>query len=117
MKKYKKHLHLLFIGALMLLIISGCKYPVAELNNTEIFIAQSQSPDGKYKLEAYRTEPNATVDFSVKVYLTEDGKNKMIYDVYHKSEAEIDWIDDTTVSINGTVLNLAKDEKYDWRDY
>lgn len=87
----------------------------SQINNPETFLMSSQSPDGKYNLEAYRTEPGATVDFSIRVYLiTDDGKS-IIYDAYHEYEAEIDWIDNTTVSINGKTLDLSKGEKYNWR--
>ena len=75
----------------------------------------SQSPDGKYNLEAYRTEPGATVDFSVRVYLTTDDRKSIIYDAYHEYEAKIVWIDNTTVSINGKTLDISQGEKYDWR--
>lgn len=43
-------------------------------NNQETFLLSSQSPDGKYILEAYKTEPGATVDFSIKVYLMKGEK-------------------------------------------
>ena len=33
----------------------------------EILLMESMSPAGEYKLEAYRTEPGATVDYSIKV--------------------------------------------------
>lgn len=87
----------------------------SQINNPETFLMSSQSPDCKYNLEAYRTEPGATVDFSIRVYLiTDDGKS-IIYDAYHEYEAKIDWIDNTTVSINGKTLDLSQGEKYNWR--
>lgn len=76
----------------------------------------SQSPDEKYTLEAYRTEPGATVDFSVKVYLIDDGKKELIYNEYHQDQANIIWIDNDNVSINEKTLNLSMGETYDWRD-
>ena len=87
----------------------------SQTNNPETFLMASQSPDGKYNLEAYRTEPGATVDFSVRVYLTTDDRKSIIYDAYHEYEAKIVWIDNTTVSINGKTLDISQGEKYDWR--
>lgn len=75
----------------------------------------SQSPDSKYNLEAYRTEPGATVAFSVRVYIIKDDKKEIIYDAYHEYEAKIFWINNTTVSINGKALDISQGEKYDWR--
>lgn len=89
----------------------------SQTNNPETFLMASQSPDGKYNLEAYRTEPGATVDFSIRVYLTTDDRRSIIYDAYHEYEANIVWIDNTTVSINGKTLDISQGEKYDWRTH
>ena len=86
----------------------------SQTNDPETFLMTSQSPDGKYNLEAYRTEPGTTVDFSIKVYLTIDDKKSIIYDAYHEYEVEIVWINNTTVSINGKTLDISQGEKYDW---
>lgn len=87
----------------------------SQTNNPETFLMASQSPDGKYNLEAYRTEPGATVDFSIRVYLITDDRKSIIYDAYHEYEAKIVWIGNTTVSINGKTLDISQGEKYDWR--
>ena len=89
----------------------------SQTNNPETFLMASQSPDGKYNLEAYRTEPGATVDFSIRVYVIRDNKKSIIYDAYHEYEANIVWIDNTTVSINGKTLDISQGEKYDWRTH
>lgn len=87
----------------------------SQTNTQETFLMASQSPDGQYNLEAYRTEPGATVDFSIRVYTIRDNIKSIIYDAYHEYEAQIDWIDNTTVSINGKTLDLSQGERYDWR--
>lgn len=88
---------------------------LSQQNESETLLIESESPDGSYRISAYRTEPGATVDFSVKVYLfSEDGK-KLIYNAYHESKAEIGWTDDSTVMINGKTLDLSRGETYDWR--
>ena len=87
----------------------------SQTNTQETFLMASQSPNGKYNLEAYRTEPGATIDFSIKVYVISGNKKSIIYNAYHEYEVEIVWIDNTTVSINGRTLDISQDEKYDWR--
>lgn len=84
-------------------------------HSKESFLITSTSPDGEYVLNAYRTEPGATTDFSVKVYLNDNKSEKLIYDAYHESSVDIVWIDSSNVEINGKVLNLEKNEKYNWR--
>lgn len=96
-------------------IIPALNIGNSQTNNPETFLIASQSPDGKYNLEAYRTEPGATVDFSIRVYLTTNDKKSLIYDAYHEYEAKIIWIDNTTVSINGKTLDILQGEKYNWR--
>lgn len=88
---------------------------ISQENNEETFLLSSQSPDEKYKLEAYKTEPGATVDFSIKVYLINGENKELIYNAYHEYQADIIWIDNETVSINSKSLNLSAGEKYDWR--
>ena len=87
----------------------------SQTNSQETFLLASQSPDGKYNLEAYRTEPGATVDFSIRVYIINDNKKNIIYDAYHEYEAQIFWIDNSTISINGKTLDISRGETYDWR--
>ena len=80
------------------------------------FLARSESPDGTYVLEAYRLEGGATVDYSIKVYLTRGKMKKLIYNEYHGYDAEIEWLSDSEAMINKKVLNIKEGEKYDWRN-
>jgi len=96
-------------------IIPALNIGNSQTNNPETFLIALQSPDGKYNLEAYRTEPGATVDFSIRVYLITNDKKSLIYDAYHEYEAKIVWIDNTKVSINGKTLDISQGEKYNWR--
>jgi len=77
-------------------------------------LTTSVSPDGTYTLNAYRTEPGATTDFSIKVFLS-GKKNKRIYDAYHEETVDIKWLDNKRVCINGKTLDLSEKETYDWR--
>ena len=67
-------------------------------------------------MEAYRTEPGATVDFSIKVYEVTGNTKTLIYDAYHESDVQIFWVNNTIVSINGKELDLSSGQTYDWRD-
>ncbi|MBQ6381070.1 MAG: hypothetical protein IJJ41_05700 [Clostridia bacterium] len=78
-------------------------------------LTTSVSPDGTYTLNAYRTEPGATTDFSIKVYLESGKKEKRIYDAYHEETVDIKWLDNERVCINGKTLELSEKETYDWR--
>lgn len=82
----------------------------------ETYLLTSQSPDGKYILEAYKTEPDATVDFSIKVYIKNEDERELIYNSYHEYRAEIFWISNCEVVINGKTLNMAEGDTYDWRE-
>ncbi|MEG1981817.1 MAG: DUF5412 family protein, partial [Clostridia bacterium] len=82
----------------------------------DTLIESSISADGKYALEAYKIEPGATVDFSIKVYIKTDSDKKLIYNAYHESNVEIKWISNSQVSINGKTLDLSKNETFDWRN-
>ena len=102
------------------MLIRNYIVPVLTIANSqksvqETFLCSSESPVGKFNLEAYRTEPGATVDYSVRVYMINGNQKEIIYNAYHESEAKIDWVDNTTVSINGKTLDMSSGETYDWR--
>lgn len=120
MKKNSIVIILIIVSLAIVALIGGCKITIwnigtSQINSDETFLLSSQSPDKKYTLEAYKTEPGATVDFSIKVYVVNENKKDLIYDSYHEYDVEIVWIDNSIVSINGKKLNLLKKETYDWR--
>ena len=106
----------LVIGAVMFFrIIPTISLVFSQRNSEETLLVTSVSPEGTYELEAYKTQPGATVDFSIKVYDVSQDK-RLIYNAYHEYTAEIQWVSDCVVSINGKTLDLSKSETYDWRD-
>lgn len=121
MKKKIIIITLILVSLFMLLLIITLWFkPVLELgisqgNTAETFLLSSLSPEGDYTLEAYKTEPGATVDFSIKVYIVNESDKEIIYNAYHEYQAEIIWISKSKVSINGRILDLSKGETYDWR--
>lgn len=109
------------VGIIIFLLVtlwlgSALKLGFSQNNAQETLIESSLSPDGKYALEAYKTEPGATVDFSIKVYIKTDGNKELIYNAYHEYKVEIKWISNSQVSINGKILDLSKKETYNWQN-
>lgn len=75
------------------------------------------SPDNRYTVTAYLNNGGATTAYAVlgKVKDNKTGLKRNIYWQYRCSEAEIEWIDEATVSINGIKLDVKKDT-YDYRN-
>ena len=75
------------------------------------------SPDGRYTVSAYLNNGGATTDYAVlcSVKNNETNKEKNIYWNYHCTKADINWISEDTVIINGVELNVNKDI-YDYRN-
>ena len=81
------------------------------------FLTEMTSPNEEYTVKAYVSKSGATVADAVRgevIYHQKNDKKKNIYWEYRESEAEISWIDETTISINGVKLDVRKDV-YDWR--
>lgn len=116
-KNTAKNLSFIFVVSMLIgciLTLSSCSPLVSEE-----YISTSISPDKTYTLETYKVNGGATVDYSIKVYKTGDNTSfgkTLIYNKYHEYDAEIEWIDNDTVLINGVALDLSKDETYDWRN-
>lgn len=110
-KKY--FLIIAFVG--VALVFSAC-----DLFVSEELISTSVSPNETYQLQAYLVNGGATTSYTVKVYRVNDNplfNKKLIYSKYREVEAEIKWIDDKNVEINGVVLNLEKDEVFIENEY
>ena len=74
------------------------------------------APDKTRRINAFLVSGNATVDFCVRCEVEEilSGKKRNIYWAYHCQTADIEWINNTTVTINSKPLNVITD-RYDWR--
>ena len=64
----------IFVFLANVFLISTLKIGISQKNAPETYLTASQSPNGKYRLEAYRTEPGATVDFWL--YVNSWGRDK-----------------------------------------
>ena len=77
-------------------------------------IYTSESPSGEYIVNIYLTNGGATTDYAVRGELVEGSKKKNIYWQYHEDSADVSWIGEYEVNINGVVLDVRHDV-YDYR--
>lgn len=83
------------------------------------FIAASTSPDNTYTLNAYLIDTGGALGaFAIRGELLNNlkGTRKNIYWDYRVEKANMRWLDDTHLVINGKTLNVEK-ETYDFRKY
>ncbi|WP_409969109.1 DUF5412 domain-containing protein [Bengtsoniella intestinalis] len=117
MKKFKIVLVILItvIGLLGFGIYSAF-FTIQNIEGQEI-LGVSESLDGTYSLSMYLNNGGATTSYAVLGTLknNETGKEKNIYWQYKCEQATVEWIDDTTVEINGIVLDITTDV-YDYRN-
>lgn len=112
----------IIVASILLIIIALISYgiywaffDIQRIDGQEI-ITISDSPDASYTVTAYLNNGGATTDYAVlcAVKNNKTGKERNIYWNYHCQTADIQWLDDETVSINGIELNVTKD-LYDYR--
>lgn len=121
-KVYRKVL--IVLGVWLLFIASIIGYGIYWLffdwsRFKQELIAESTSPDGTYTVSAYVSDGGATTAYTVLgelMFNKENKKSKKIYWQYRENAADITWIDDDTVKINGVILDVPN-ETYDYRDY
>ena len=105
------------ILVILLFIFNHFFFSMSHLPTGE-FLTEATSPNEDYTVKAYVSRSGATVADAVRgevINHQKKSKVKNIYWGYRESEAEIVWIDDVTVSINGVDLDVRK-EVYDWRE-
>lgn len=118
----KTHKKLLTIVITIAMIISSAAYAfnwafldIQRLNGQE-YLTELSSPDGTYTVTAYLNNGGATTSYAVLGTLENNGNGKVknIYWEYRCEKAEMEWLNDETIRINGIVLNVKKDI-YDFR--
>lgn len=79
-------------------------------------LMDSVSPTGEYTITAYLNNGGATTAYAVLCQL-DDGHHakKNIYWNYRCDSAEVIWVDDDTVEINGVRLENVEKDTYDFR--
>ena len=113
---------LLIVGIVMLLIASllgygiyWAFYDIQRLDGQEV-LQEVSSPNDTYTITAYLNNGGATTSYAVlcSVKNNHTGKEKNIYWQNRCNGAEITWLDEDTVQINGVELNI-KSDTYDYR--
>lgn len=112
--KTRKLISLIFVICILAYLIYYLMYDINRIKPGER-IVESTSPNGTYTITAYLYNGGATVDYAVLCVLNKKGKEKNIYWNYHCNSAEIEWIDDDTVIINGIRLENVEKDTYDYR--
>ena len=97
-------------------VVNWAFFDIQRLNGQDL-IKEVSSADGRYTVTAYLNNGGATTDYAVlcSVKNNETNKEKNIYWNYHCTKADINWISEDTVIINGIELNVNKDT-YDYRN-
>ncbi len=113
----------LIITGLFLLAILRPFFPILSIDNlpTGELLGRYESPDKRHRLSVYRCDGDATVDYAVRAAVLDKRKpytlfspEKNIYWQYRCNNANVQWLDQTTVRINDKILNVERDV-YDWR--
>ena len=117
--KNNKALILIIIVVGIVLLLSGSVFCVGVLgasqsSESETLLAESISPSGTYSVKAYRTNPGATIDFSIRCYVVSNNYTGKIYDAYHEATVKMEWISEDVICINGRNIDLSKRETYLW---
>lgn len=116
----KRKLTKLLITLLIVALLLGYAYwwafyDIQRLKGVEV-LQEVPSPNDSRVVTAYLTNGGATTDFGVLCSVKSSGscKEKNIYWQYHCHSAEVLWLDEQTVRINGVELNVFHDT-YDYR--
>lgn len=116
----KRTLSIICIVLLVVISILGygiywAFYDIQRLEGQEV-IQEVSSPNDTYTITAYLNNGGATTGYAVlcSVKNNSTGKEKNIYWQYSCTKADIVWLDEETVQINGVELNVKKDT-YDYR--
>ena len=120
MRKTKKYI--ITISIIIFIIVGWIYYVInwaffdIQIINGQEYLNESTSPNGTYTVTAYLNNGGATTSYAVLGTLknNKNGKSKNIYWQYRCEKAEMEWLNDDTIKINGIELNV-KSEIYDYR--
>ncbi|MBQ7504821.1 MAG: hypothetical protein IJT79_05835 [Ruminococcus sp.] len=103
---------------MIIVVFSSCAAIGMDNLPTGELIKTSNSPNKQYRIEVYLCCGNATTANSVRCAAVEinSQKSRNILWQYRQDDAEIEWLDDNNVKINGIKLNILTDS-YDWREH
>lgn len=108
-----------FIVLLVLIVLGSgfywAFYDIQRIDGQEE-LQKVSSENNDYTVTAYLNNGGATTGYAVLCSVTDNstGKEKNIYWNDRCTKADIEWLDETTVKINGVELDVLKDT-YDYR--
>lgn len=113
-----KQITKIMVGCALLVLFAFMGYwymfrDMARLPHGEL-IASYNSPTKEYTLNVYLCHGGATVDNSIRGELETKYHKRNIFWQYKEDCAEVEWVDDHHISINGIILDIRYDI-YDWR--
>lgn len=120
--KQKTKNKLLIASIIITIIVGGMAYSInwaffdIQRIDGQEYLTEVTSPDETYTVTAYLNNGGATTSYAVLCTLrkNKNGKTKNIYWQYRCEEANMEWLNDETIIINGIELNV-KNEVYDYR--
>ncbi len=115
----KKKILLICVLLFTCLLGYGIYWAFFDMNRlpTGEYLTEETSPDNNYTLKVYLVNEGATTDFVIRgelIFNNRNNKSKNIYWNYHEETADIKWLDNKTVVINGHTLQVPKDT-FDFR--
>jgi len=115
MGKWLKTIVPLIVIALMMYGVYLAFFDIQSIEGQEV-LREVLSPDGSNTLIVYLNNSGATTDYAVlcAVKNNQNGRRRNVYWQYHCTDANVRWVDDDTVAINGRELDVWKDS-YDYR--
>lgn len=103
---------LLVIAECILIVRSTTVIDINEVPKGN-FQFENVSPSGQIKLKVYKLKNS--ICSSVRVESLIDGETQNVYWQTHEENADIVWLNDSEVLINGVLLNVQKGGTYDCR--
>lgn len=75
------------------------------------------SPDGKYVVTTYRWDEDPLSASAVRGELADMQRHttRTIYWNYYDHDPYVEWVDSGAVAIGNQIINIGKNETYDWR--
>lgn len=115
--KRKTAIFLILITAILGFIGYFCFFSTNTIEGQEE-IASYISPAGTYQLVIFRNDGGATTSYAVLgvLYKNDDSNySRNIYWENRQDDADVEWLDDDTVIINGHRIENVEKDKYDFR--
>lgn len=124
----KRIILLLVIGIVIFWIVDKFNVQLDELKGRGKFITYVESPTKEYKAIAYIiNDGGATVRAQLRVGIDSYGPAERQFDdkticwdidAPHKGDPQIKWVDNHTVDVNGSKIDIYnEDTYYNWKDH